>query len=169
MSVRSSPSKSLTAISLALALIVIGAATASFLRKVESFEAVGFEAQAQAGHWLVTQAGPDAGDLESGDQILLINGEPASAVTELRQALRQRETSELLVVRNQEMVTVSFSRPELRIDLPYLALALIGLIYLLIGFYFKQEFISKIYLGRGIVNKCGCHCIHTHRKQTQAG
>lgn len=134
MSARSS-SKILVAISLSLALIVVAAATASFLRKVESFESLGFEAEAHAGHWLVTEVEAELVGLEAGDQILLVNGEPAAGVTELRQALRQRESSELLVLRGEEMATVSFQRPQLRVDLPYLALALIGLVYLLIGFY----------------------------------
>ena len=133
MSTRRRSTKSLVAVSLVLALIAIGAATTSFFRKVETFEALGFSAEARAGHWLVLETDP--GPLRSGDQILLINGEPAASVTEFRQALRQRESSELLLLRGEEMLTVSFERPSLKLDLPYLALSLIGLIYLLIGFY----------------------------------
>jgi PAS domain S-box-containing protein len=140
MSVRRTPARSVLAGLLVLALIALGAATASFLRKVESFQTLGFEAEATAGQWLITSVDDAASGLESpalvpGDNILLVNGEPAASIAELGVALRARETSELLLLRDEEMLTVSYHRPRLRVDLPYLTLSLIGLGYLLIGFY----------------------------------
>ena len=139
MSVRSTTGKSVLAVLLVLALVAMGAAAASFLRKVESFETLGFEAEANAGQWLITSVDAEQAErpsgLRSGDEVLLVNGEPATSVAALGEALRLRQRSELLLLRGGEMLTIPYERPRLRLDLPYLALSLIGLCYLLIGFY----------------------------------
>ncbi len=128
-------SKPLIAAALVLAGIVVLAAFASFLRNVESFQQTGFSADLSAGHWLVTDvAEPDTG-LLAADQILLVNGEGAAAVNDLRAALSGRAQSELLVLRGDEMTEISYRRPAIAVNLPYLVLSAIGLIYLLIGFY----------------------------------
>lgn len=127
--------KIVLAAALLLALAVVVTAGASVMRKVESFQSLGFSAAPRAGHWLVTAVESDALPLEQGDQLLLINGQSTADLSELRDALARRPTSELLVLRGEEMLTLSYHRPRLRFDVPYLVLALIGLAYLLIGFY----------------------------------
>jgi len=128
-------SKPLIAAALVLASIVVLAASASFLRNVETFQRTGFSSERAAGHWLVTAVAEPATGLLAGDQILLINGEGAAAVDDLRAALAGRAESELLVLRGEEMAEIRYRRPAMAVNLPYLVLSAIGLIYLLIGFY----------------------------------
>lgn len=122
-------------LALILALIVVAASAASFSRKVDTFQTLGFEAALQPGHWLVTTVQSEATGLRVSDQVLLINGEGAGGVVELRAALAGRAESDLLVLRGEEMVPVTYERPALRFDIAYLVLSVTGLLYLLIGFY----------------------------------
>ncbi|MDX1642973.1 MAG: hypothetical protein R3244_01305, partial [Thermoanaerobaculia bacterium] len=130
-----SPRNILLVAALLLAVAVVVTAGASFARKVQTFRVMGFEAEPRAGHWLVTDTEIDGVGVTPGDQLLLVNGEAIGDLAELRRELTRRERSELLVLRGEEMTSLTYRRPRLRVDLPYLVLSLIGLAYLLIGFY----------------------------------
>ncbi len=124
-------------VALALAAIVVGLGSITSYRRIESFQPLGFEAVVDGGKWIVLEVDdPDTG-VRPGDQILLVNGEPYGRVRGLDEALRARASSDLLLFRAgaEEPLTVSYSRPPLQIDYPYLILALIGLAYLAIGLY----------------------------------
>ena len=111
-------SKTLIAAALILAGLVVLAASASFLRNVETFQQTGFSAELIGGHWLVTEVGePDTGLLAL-DQILLVNGEGPAALDDLRAALSGRAESELLVLRGEEMSEIRYRRPAMAINLP---------------------------------------------------
>lgn len=128
---------SLLLVNLLLAAAVVALGGASFQRKVQTFQQnLGFEAERVAAGWQVTEVNrPDTG-LHAGDVIMLINGSDAVTVDNLRQALLGGAQSELIVQRGEEEIeAVSFERPGLDIDIPYLILALIGALYLLIGLY----------------------------------
>src|SRR6185369_9645695 len=62
-------------------------------------------------------------------------GSEVSGLAPLAERLRERPASTLTVLRGAEMAQVDYQRPALNIDFPYLILALIGGIYLLIGLY----------------------------------
>jgi PAS domain S-box-containing protein len=128
-------SKSLIIAALVLAALVVGAAATSFLHKIESFQTVGLSAEARAGHWLVLTVDEADTGLQPQDQILLVNGETAAGLADLGEVLAAKPESALLVLRGEELTEVSYSRPPTRVDLPYLVLSAIGLVYLLIGFY----------------------------------
>jgi two-component system NtrC family sensor kinase len=117
-----------------LAAVVVIAGGTSLLRATAGFQPLGFEVEAQQGSWLVTATDPGSG-LVPGDRILQIDGEGYGRVAELAEALRARATSELLVLRDGDLIEVSHSLPPLAIDWAYLVLALIGASYLAIGLY----------------------------------
>ncbi len=123
----------LTAALLAAAVAIAGGV--SFYRKAETFQPLGLEVEQRAGHWLVAQVAAPGSGLRAGDRIVLVNGRALGEVAELGEALRRRPVSELVVLRGERMTTVSHPLPPLRIDFPYLILALIGTGYLLIGAY----------------------------------
>ncbi len=120
---------------LVLTALVIAFAGLSFSRKAASFQPLGFTAEDRGAYWQVTAV--DHGDrgLRVGDQILLINGQEFGQLADPTAALRQRVSSELVVLRGEQMARVGYELPSLDIDLPYLILALIGIAYLLIGIY----------------------------------
>ncbi len=120
-----------------LAAIVVGLGAITSYRRIQSFQPVGFEAVADRGQWIVLEVDDPSTGVEAGDQILLVNGEPYGQVGSLEEVLRGRATSDLLLFRAgaEEPFTVTYSRPPLDIDYPYLILALIGLAYLAIGIY----------------------------------
>ncbi len=115
------------------AVVVLGGATSSY-RKIESFQPLGFEARQVGGHWLVLEVEERVG-LEPGDEIVLVNLESFATVSDLGEVLRRHAQSELLVLRDGEMTTVTYASPSLEIDFAYLVLALIGCAYLLVGLY----------------------------------
>ncbi|HEX6200618.1 MAG TPA: hypothetical protein VF150_10165, partial [Thermoanaerobaculia bacterium] len=120
-------------VSLAAALVVAALGVVSLLRALDTFQPLGFVAHRTAAGWTVSEvARPDIG-LEPGDQILLAGGGEAGAA--LGEALRESPLTELAVLRNGALETVSYRRPPLAIDWPFLILALIGALYLLIGVY----------------------------------
>ena len=120
---------------LVLAALVIALAGLSFSRKASSFQPLGFTAEDRGAFWQVTSVDHDESGLLVGDQILLINGQEFGQLGDPTGALRQRVSSELVVLRGEQMARVSYQLPALEIDFPYLILALIGIAYLLIGIY----------------------------------
>ncbi len=118
-----------------LAILVVAVGGVSFHRKAQTFQPLGFEASPEVGAWRVVRVDSPASPLRAGDQILAINGQAVGELADPAAALRSRTTSELAVLRKGLLETLSHSLPPLSIDWPYLILALIGTIYLLIGFY----------------------------------
>ncbi|HUP42716.1 MAG TPA: ATP-binding protein [Thermoanaerobaculia bacterium] len=117
----------------ALAAIVVAAlGVASLLRAVETFQPLGFTAERSAAGWTVTEVARAETGLAPGDQVLLADGGETAALGE---TLRGAASSELMVLRRGGLEEVTYLRPPLAIDWPYLILALIGVLYLLIGVY----------------------------------
>jgi hypothetical protein len=133
---RSRPKRLLTlGAVLALAVFVAALGGISFQRKVESFRQLGFEARWQQGTLLVTEVGrPEAG-LAVGERILAVNGTRPAGPGQVAEILRGAPESELIVERGGEIRAVTYHLPELDVDFPYLVLAAIGLVYLLIGLF----------------------------------
>ncbi len=128
--------------SLLLALLTVALCGLSVHRKVQSFQPLGFEAVPLApgsGLVQVTAVSNPRTGLIPGDQLLLVNGGESSNVVALAQRLRAEPESVLTVLRgdqSQEVLQeVRYARPPLDPDFPYLILALIGGVYLMIGLY----------------------------------
>ena len=124
------------ALTLALAAVSLGGV--SVLRKVQSFQPLGFQAERTdraSGTVGVAVVEDPATGLEPGDQILLANGAEVGGPATLAERLRKETRTELLVLRGGLPVQVVYQRPRLDVDAPYLILALIGVAYLLIGLY----------------------------------
>jgi two-component system NtrC family sensor kinase len=121
------------------ALLVVGTSALgglSVLRKVASFQPLGFEPVASAGGAVRVGAVSDRRTtLQPGDQIVLVDGAEAGGVTALVNRLRAEPSSELAVARGPQILRLRYLRPPLQVDAPYLILALIGIGYLLIGLY----------------------------------
>lgn len=122
-------------IAIILAVVVIAAGVSSLQRNLETFQPTGFEAQHETGHWLVTRVDSPDSSIHSNDKILLVNGVDSGQISGIAEALRQSRRNELVLLRNDELITVDFVLPPLRINFSYLILALVGMAYLLIGFY----------------------------------
>ncbi len=122
-------------VGLLLAAALIGVAGLSVQRKVASFRTLGFEAERIDNNWLITSVSEEGVPLAPQDQILLINGASPPNLEELRRSLHSRPVNELVLIRNEALVSLELPRPSLAIDYPYLILALIGAFYLLIGLY----------------------------------
>lgn len=128
--------------SLLLALVAAALGGLSAHRKIQTFQPVGFEAapaalagpSAAGAIRVETVAHPGTG-LAPGDQILLVDGIAASRPEDLVRQLRRHSESRLIVLRGEAPVEVTYHRPPLDLDVPYLLLALIGVGYLLIGLY----------------------------------
>ena len=120
---------------LILAALDIAYAGLSFSRKASSFQPLGFSADDKGAYWQVTAVEHEDSGLLVGDQVLLINGQEFGQLADPTGALRQRVSSELVVLRGEQMARVAYELPSLAVDLPYLILALIGIAYLLIGIY----------------------------------
>ncbi len=123
------------AVALILATFVAALGGTSFQRKVESFQPLGFEARKQQGIWQVASVSHPATGMRTGDGIYSIAEETPSTLGQLREQLRASETSALLLLRDGNLEKVQYARPPLEIDFPYLILAAIGAVYLLIGLY----------------------------------
>jgi PAS domain S-box-containing protein len=119
-------------VALALAAAVVSLGGLSLYRKVQTFQPLGFEAVAAGGFFEVRDG---ASPLRPGDRILLVDGQRAGSVDELRARIGAAPVHELLVQRGDELITLAVARPALDLDLPYLVLALVGGLYLLIGVY----------------------------------
>jgi two-component system, NtrC family, sensor kinase len=126
-------------LSLCLAVLltatVIGLGGLSFQRKVDTFQPLGFEVREVAGHFEVVRTTDPASPLLSGDQILLVEGREVGTLAGLRAELRRQASSETLVLRQAELLTLRVPRPPLAVDFPYLILSLIAGLYLTIGVY----------------------------------
>jgi signal transduction histidine kinase len=107
----------------------------SFARKVDSFQPIGFAARPAGGGWLVTSVDRPQTGLAPGDQILLVDGRQPTGARELAGELRGADSRELAVLRGDALAEVHYLRPALDLDLPYLILSLIGVVYLAIGLF----------------------------------
>lgn len=109
----------------------------SFQRKIESFSRLDFNARATRGEIEVVTPPDDASTpstLRPGDRIVLIDGQPVAVFPDPVGALSEAPfPHRLAVVRGAEVVPATISEPATRIDLPYLFLAFVGILYLLIG------------------------------------
>jgi two-component system NtrC family sensor kinase len=115
-------------------LAVVGAR--GFQQKLETFQPLGFQAAASGDHWEVRAVDPLAdSSLQPGDRIVLVNGAEVGRLPRLAETLRSSPTAELVVLRADRLETVSYVRPALDFDGPYLVLALIGCAYLAIGLF----------------------------------
>ncbi len=123
-------------LALVLALAVVALGGWSVHRKVQSFQTLGFEPEVAGGLIEVGRVDDPWTSLKTGDQILLLNTRnEAASWGELVQALREKPQTTVPVLRGAEVVQVSYHRPPLDIDIPFLILALSGVAYLLIGLY----------------------------------
>jgi hypothetical protein len=122
----------IAAVALASLVAVLGAV--DLVRKVGSFHGVGFTFAQQAGAWQVTAVG-GAASLQAGDAIVLVGGEVPASTDELRARLLAADSARLAVLRGGELVEVDYRRPPLQVDVPYLVLALAGVVYLGLGLY----------------------------------
>ncbi|MEM9554154.1 MAG: ATP-binding protein [Acidobacteriota bacterium] len=116
-------------------LLVAALGVTSFERKVESFQPLGVELAEDAGGFRVTTVTLGGTGLEVDDVVVLARGDSPSDVAALADLLRERGETTLLVLRDGMLDSRTYLRPALAIDWPYLALALIGVLYLLIGLY----------------------------------
>ncbi len=136
MPTRSLASAARLTAALLLAAVVIGFASLGVSRKIETFQPLGFRTALPTSPWQVATVDDPATGLQAGDRILLIDGSDApSALSDLRAALGKRVQSELVVLRGDALAKAAYARPGLAPDWKYLALALIGCVYLLIGLY----------------------------------
>ena len=135
MRIESRPARlGLTAALLLLTILVVGLGGFSVGRKVASFQTIGLAAEATDSGLRVVSAN-EASDLEIGDIVVLVNGERALSADELDRLLRCCSESDLQVLRDDELVSARHSLPGVTLDWAYIALALTGIAYLLIGLY----------------------------------
>ncbi len=120
---------------LLLATVVSALGGTSFQRRVETFQPIAFNAEARQGVWLVTSVTDPEIGLQPGDEIFSINQQEPASFSSLQRQLRGRASSVILLRRDNELEAVTYSRPGLELDIPYLILAAVGGIYLLIGLY----------------------------------
>jgi two-component system, NtrC family, sensor kinase len=120
---------------LAAAAVLVGGLSVD--RKVQSFQPLGFAARlAGSAAWEVTAvADRGATGLAPGDRVLFVDGLEVAAVPDLARHLKGKPECLLFVQRAGQLLQVSYHRPPLAIDFPYLLLALMGVGYLLIGLY----------------------------------
>jgi len=109
----------------------------SFQRKIESFSRLDMNARVTRGEIeVITPPDPSLTDstLRSGDRIVLIDGAPVASLPDPLGALSKAPSPHALaVVRGGEVVSASVGAPSPHVDLPYLFLAFVGILYLLIG------------------------------------
>jgi two-component system NtrC family sensor kinase len=124
------------ALSLLLAFLAVGLGGVSVYWKVQSFQPLGFEVEASEGLGaLVTGVSDPKTGLRAGDLILLVQGADAPRPAQLAELLREEPESELTVQRGEGLKRVTYHRPPLDVDFPYLVAALIGVVYLLVGLF----------------------------------
>ena len=139
MRIESRPARlGLTAALLLATILVVGLGGLSMGRKVSSFQGVGLTVATDGGELRVLAADGQS-ELLPGDVIVLANGEPPLSTDELERLLRARPESDLQVLREtddgEELVTALHRLPGISLDWAYIALALTGIAYLLIGLY----------------------------------
>jgi two-component system NtrC family sensor kinase len=124
----------LACVVLTLSAIALGGL--SVMRKVASFQPIGFEAATLPGGVVQVGAVSDSKTgLQKNDQIILVDGAETAGMSHLATRLAGQPTSELAVARGTQILRLHYLRPALNIDAPYLILVLIGMGYLLIGLY----------------------------------
>ncbi|HEX2165551.1 MAG TPA: ATP-binding protein [Thermoanaerobaculia bacterium] len=129
------PSLLLLVAALVAAALVAALGALSAAREVATFQPLGFAAAPAAGAFRVTAVDDPATGLAVGDLVLMADGAEPAGAADLARRLRDGAGSELLVMRDAEIVPVAYRRPGLDVDWPYLVLALIGAAYLGIGLY----------------------------------
>ena len=123
---------------LLLALGTMALGGVSVLRKVASFQPLGFEpatSGAPSGAVVVGAVQDPGSALHQGDRILLVDGAETGGAARLSSRLREKPEGELAIARGEQVLRLRYHRPPLAIDVSYLLLALIGIGYLLIGLY----------------------------------
>lgn len=126
---------------LALAFLLLGAiclalAGVSFHRKLVSFQPLGFRAAAGADHLRVVSVEDSTTGLAAGDRILLVDGQAAtSGAQAIERHLRDQESAHLVILRGEQLIETDYRRPPIALDLPYLVLAFLGLVYFGIGLF----------------------------------
>jgi two-component system, NtrC family, sensor kinase len=124
-----------------LAGATIGLAFVSFARKVETFVRAGFAYERAAGALLVTAVEPDSAaaqaGLQPGDRIITADGAAAGSLPQPEKTLARPGFPHVLVVQrgDNDIHRVLLGKPAPSIDWKYLFLALVGFLYLLIGFF----------------------------------
>ncbi len=112
----------------------IGFSFLSFQRKIETFTQADFNSRISRGFIEIVTPPEDEPALRSGDRIVLVDGQPVAALDNPIRTLSQPPfPHKLAVVRGNEVQEASLGEPATRIDLPYLFLAFVGILYLLIG------------------------------------
>jgi len=130
------PRRSLLLIQLLLTAALTVLAVHGFRQKLDSFQPLGFRPVAAGSQWVVGGVDPSTADsLQRGDRIVLVNGLETGRLAELRERLAAEPQAQLVLLRGDELVTATYHRPPLRVDYPWLALALLGVLYLAIGLY----------------------------------
>ncbi len=122
-------------------LLFLGATLAvaflSFQRKIESFSRLDLNARVTRGEIeVVTPPDPslESSTLRQGDRVVLIDSQPVTSFEDPVGALsRPPFPHRLAIVRGGEVVPGDVGAPSPHIDLPYLFLAFVGILYLLIG------------------------------------
>jgi two-component system NtrC family sensor kinase len=123
------------ALSLALAILVVGLGGLSVYRKVQTFQALGFEVVPQAGGVVVSSVQIPKTGLRPGDEILSVNGHEVPTRDQLVEGLRERPASELGFTRGDQFLRLQYHRRPVEIDFPYLIFCLISVLYLGVGLY----------------------------------
>ena len=118
----------------------MGLALLSFARKVDTFSSAGFAATRSGDALLVTSVEPGGAAASSGllpgDRIITLDGQTAASLERPEKALARKPFPHRILVLSQgEIRPIAIGRPALRIDRTYLLLALVGVLYLIIGFY----------------------------------
>ncbi len=131
----------LLAVAVLVGGLTVGLAFVSFARKVDTFQRAGLDSQRSGGALLVRSVEPGgsaaAAGLQPGDRILTADGRAASSVVQPDKALARGEFPHALVIQRGEsdIHQVLLGKPRLTIDWKYLFLALVGFLYLAIGFF----------------------------------
>ncbi len=109
----------------------------SVRRKVAAFQPLGFSADSErsGGVVRVDRVDDPRCGVQAGDEILLVDGGEVGGEEALAQRLRGRPAAQLAVLRANQVLRVAYHRPPLAPDVPYLILAVVGALYLLIGLY----------------------------------
>jgi two-component system, NtrC family, sensor kinase len=123
------------ALSLALALLVVSLGGLSVYRKVQTFQSLGFEAKFRPAAVEVGTVESKKTGLQPGDVIFQVNAGDVLTWDQFHERMRDRPTSKLQVLRNEQLVNITYQRPPLRVDFPYLIFCLIAVLYLAVGLY----------------------------------
>ncbi len=124
-----------------LAGATVGLAALSFARKVETFVRSGFSSQRVGGALVVASVEPKGAaalaGLQRGDRVITADGAAAASLPQPDKALARPEFPHVLVVQrgDNDIRRMLLGKPSAAIDWKYLFLSLVGLLYLLIGFF----------------------------------